>query len=252
VRLYRAMVLVSLVAIVLTVAANVWSLLRGANPSGRTAPLLSLGGLVVSGFVTIITLVKQNERAQETLAFQRRNDELHEQLLTQSLETESKITGGNSYVWFRLLGAEGVWTLWMQHEGDYPLYDVDVQIQDDEQRAEMARLARGLEDGTTSLLRMEAASEWRQIYKGNVMAHTVLRSIGGLEFRLDGVEHTHLRFRILARNGYFVEELGRRWLADGTVVTAILVQQPVGLEMKLLKEDIDPKYPMLNGEPRWD
>lgn len=158
--------------------------------------------------------------------------------LVDDLESKSQhminyLTGGDSYLYFLPLHAEGGKIVWLaRHIGEYPLHQVSVRIVDIEY------LLRTFKpDGARNFAQTRNLGEVHQ--DTNV-------SVGENEIG-DRAEYSFNIFTH-ARNGKFVQEVRFKKI-DGVVLTALRITGPSGVFL----EEIDPKFPVdADGKVVWD
>lgn len=151
----------------------------------------------------------------------------------------SLITGGDSYAYLLVVQMKDETDearLMVAHEGQYPLYDINVRVCDLDLMDQLAS-AR-----SRTLAEWEKA--WKSVDVGNLAPHYA-REMGRLA--LPGAGTVRLNVFINARNGQ-VTQLIRLARTSGGWKRASRVQRDLAGGPRILREDVDRGYP---GSPAW-
>ena len=228
----------------------------------------SVTGASFYGYATIQNYKKQEERSQKNAEFQKQLTDkqteitekqteiarLNKEIAATAKESNALITGGDSYVYLVPVHDEHVLHFNLYGEGPYPLYDMQI-IFDDTQA--VIAVGKQVEKENTDVIRSPEAIRLmnevrRQTAIGNLLPRAIMYNVGGMTWKMGGMDHRSFRIFTASRNGSTFENASVRRLPDGTWVTALRVQRVVEPDPITLKEMIDPNFPRDDkGEPRW-
>lgn len=164
---------------------------------------------------------------------QYRSEQKIQDLNTQIL---ASITGGESFCYVsppRGPADRDSYDLYVTHNGDHPLYDVSVQIQDMSQVKAIIQDAKNNKGSLEGILKATSV-----ISVGNIIPASALM-IGSIKLPKN-IEVFEFRIKIIARNGFFDQILkcrrGRKNMFFATKVTR-------DSDKKILHEFIHPEFP---------
>jgi hypothetical protein len=153
------------------------------------------------------------------------------------------VTGGDSYCYLNALGAGDVQDLVLVHQGDYPLYDLQIRIVDLEKFDAIAK--------ANPRVTLEELSKADLVhYLGTLNPNQAVR-IGNLTLPPDKDEKGYNVF-ILARNGELAELLRFRRI-NGAWLRALRVQRSESSQPQILIERVENGFPRNEtGEVSWE
>jgi hypothetical protein len=206
--------------------------------------LMIIGGVL--GLLGAITTAYQQNAFQDQLsALSRKNAELSENNTKLTEQALTAVTGGDSYctVEFFPYEAHNIFNVLIHNKGEYPLYDIRVQLID----------ADALEQPLVNTLG-ESEKRGETFNVGTIPANRT-RYLTDIEIK--GTDRKRYGIRIWARNGYFGTSLHlkrlnghwyRAWITKGFYAT----DQPLS-DQRIFERKADGGYPKdEKGEPIWN
>lgn len=215
--------------------------------------LFIIVGIILIGYGTILNAVKQSKVENDLLESLRANSQLDEEIASISKKSFATITGGDSYIvvmpTFLSKEREHV-SLVVTSYGDYPLYDVKIEIIDIDK-----------ENQIENQFTLEEKKENPGLVVGQLMkAHynfTVGNKIQGqgqiipasYELNYNGLNKRRFAINVFARNGIFrqylrMKKIGSDWVSAYRVRTS----NGDNNEIKVLFSRIDEKYKEIEND----
>jgi cell division protein FtsL len=216
--------------------------------------LLIFLGAILSAIGTIYATIKQNQEKLQS-ATQKAEFERELRLKTEEIAELNKniaetLTGGNSYCYLLITYPQfrrDVANLTLMHEGKYPLYDVQIKIDDVEEKIRIMKEEwENGKFGQRTLADSETVfAQASKVFKiGNFGPNQVMNVT---QITLPSVETKGYNIDITARNGYIAQTIrfrnfnGQWKLAEKLVVHG-----------KVFKEEIPIEFPRdRNGNFAW-
>jgi hypothetical protein len=178
-----------------------------------------------------------------------RQTQFERELRLRTDEAIASITGGDSYCEVNASIAmdsgtqANQWDLMISNNGKYPVYDIQVSIEDITKR--MAQMADEIKQyGHPTMSVLAGTTEVHQ--QGNMSPHTAVMSFARLTLP-SGADKQRYRVTIHARNGVVAEELSFARIY-GMWTQAL----QVSMNGKVVREAIPDSFPRgVNGEVQW-
>lgn len=216
---------------------------------GLPAIVLALGG-VLSICGALLAARQQVKAAEQRTQYERELKEKAEENAKLSREIAASVTGGDTFAYLLPaphLSSKNQVTFLLNRDGDYPLYDVEIRITDQEKVDEFVKR----HFGETGLAK--PGFSLKQFYAGQ----TILR-VGNIGinqgwaydgYPMPNPDHFNLGIFIQARNGSVSQRLAMRRI-NGQMKWASIVRRDN--DNKLLVRMVDPGFPVdESGNIQW-
>ena len=168
------------------------------------AGLMVLGAGILSGYQDQLAAESAQEKANQIAELSQKNAELALKNTELNNKIANTITGGNSYCYLLISAHSESNTidLMLVHKGEYPVYDVEIQIHDIEKRVENLRneIQKGIASNRSLIDHFKLLNKFSKIIKiGNIGPNTGY-PLGTLPLPNDADKQTY-HIQIFARNG---------------------------------------------------
>jgi len=224
--------------------------------------LFSIIGIIMIGFGTLFTFLGQqviSDRSNQQLSnkteklerLSEENMRLNNEINKLNKKIAADLTGGDNYCYFlpsRPGEKSNIIDLMLINEGDYPLYDISVKIDDVEKMMEILHKeqdAGNLPYDSTTLSNAMFAEASQVLRIGNLGPHQAMQ-LSGIQIPSNVVKKSY-NINIMARNGSLVQLLRYRRI-DNQWKMAVKIMRG----KDIIKENIDEDFPRNeDGEISW-
>jgi len=157
-------------------------------------------------------------------------------------------SGGESIVYVAARSFKGIVNLVVYQEGKYPMYDVQLSIQDDDSFNKQVAF---MDAGIRAPLAQALAVGRQSVSLGNINPGSASFLSTPTWESASSPNHRRFKINITARNGFFYEDVSWRRLENGKNVSAMRLYR-LADDMVLLKQEVSEFFPKDDkGEPQW-
>ncbi len=201
------------------------------------------GWIAISIFlvICIVSVIKEVKLSEAASALRTQRDQFESEITELNKKIAATLTGGDNYCYFLLLGPgekSNIADLMLINEGEYPVYDVSIKIDDVEKLLSIIK-----DQQKKGNLPYDSRTRWNtmlfEVSKilrvGNIGPKQAVE-LGGLH--LPNTDKKSYNIYITARNGSVMQAVRFRRV-DGKWKTAMQVTRG----SKVLEESIDPDFP---------